>query len=94
MSHTMRPAQYYRALQLNNDQYIQGYFYNGRFYDGHQFIGQIDEDGAFRYFEGQDHGRPTFPEHVAGHVHRLVLMLKDGTVFDLILVDRESVEDL
>ncbi|MHC8334695.1 hypothetical protein [Pseudomonas sp. LB3P25] len=92
MAHTMLPQHYYRAVQDGHDQFIAGHFYNGRFYDRHQFIGQIDDDGAFRYFEGQDNGRPTFPEHIAGHVQGLVLMLKDGTLFNLVEVDRHSLE--
>ena len=88
----MQPGAFYRARQAGHDVFINGHFYNGRFYDRHHFIGQIDDDGAFRYFEGRDNGRPTFPEHIAGHVQSLVLMLKDGTLFNLVEVDRHSLE--
>lgn len=39
MPHAMQPAQYYGALQVGNDMFIHGPFYNGRFYDRHQFNG-------------------------------------------------------
>lgn len=92
MSHLMQPGLFYRALQDGNDAFIRGHFYNGRIYDEHHFIGQIDDDGACRYFEGQDHGLPTFPEHIAGHVEGLVLSLKDGTLFSLVVVDPHTLE--
>ncbi|PKH77187.1 hypothetical protein CXF97_24725 [Pseudomonas sp. Choline-02u-1] len=90
MAHTMTPKRYYRALQRGNDAYIDGHFYNGRFYEGNNLVGQIDDDGAFRYFESKDDGRPTFPEHIAGYVEGLVLTLKDGSIFDVIEVESKS----
>jgi hypothetical protein len=92
MSHRMQPGVYYRALQEGNDAFIQGHFYNGGFYDGHQLIGQVDDDGTFRYFQGQDNGHPISPEHVAGHLDGLVLHLTDGTLLHLRVVDRPSLE--
>lgn len=90
MAHTMKTGRYYRALQRGNDAFIDGHFYNGRFYESNNLVGQIDNDGAFRYFESKDDGRPTFPEHIAGHVEGLVLTLKDGSLFDLIEVKSKS----
>jgi hypothetical protein len=87
--HTMQPDLYYRALQIGNDTFADGHFYNGGFYDGHELIGQIDLDGTFRYF-GQNDGRPTYLEHIAGEVDGQTLTLKDGSVFDLLVVDRKS----
>lgn len=92
MQLTMKHGVYYRARQAGHEVFINGHFYNGRLYEGRQFIGQIDDDGAFRYFEGKDVGRPTFPEHIAGHVDGLLLTLKDGTLFNLVEVDRHGVE--
>lgn len=90
MKSTMQPKVFYRARRAGHDEFINGYFYNGRFYDRQQFIGQVDDDGAFRYFEVQDNGQPTVPEHLAGHVDGLVLVLKDGTLFNLVEVDRHA----
>lgn len=91
MKLSMHPGVFYRAQQAGKDVFV-GHFYYGRFYQGRQLIGQVDDDGAFRYFSGQDNGRSTFPEHIAGHVDGLVLMLKDGTLFNLIEVDRHTWE--
>jgi hypothetical protein len=92
MKLTMLPGVFYRARQAGQDAFIDGRFYYGRFYQGRHLIGQVDDDGAFRYFEGQDNGRPTFPEHVAGQVDGLLLTLKDGTLFNLVEMDRHSLE--
>ena len=89
---TMQPKVFYRARQAGHDVFIDGYFYNDGFYHRHQLLGQIEEDGTFCYVEG--HGQPTFPEHIGGHVMGLVLILKDGTLFNLVEVDRHSLEAL
>lgn len=87
MTHTMLPRLVYRALQRGNNHFINGYFYNAHFFEGRFPIGEIDDDGAFRYYAGEYDGRPAYPEHVAGHVAGLVLVLNDGTIFDLIEVN-------
>lgn len=87
MTHSMNAQLFYRALQRGNDLFINGYFYNARFFEGRFPVGQIDDDGAFRYFASEEEGRPAYPEHVAGHVEGLMLVLSDGTIFDLIEVD-------
>lgn len=78
--------------QAGHDVFIDGYFYNGGFYRRHQLLGQIEEDGTFGYIKG--HGQSTFPEHIVGHVRGLVLILKDGTLFNLVKVDQHNVEAL
>ena len=87
---TMQPKIFYRARQAGHDAFINGYFYNGGFYRRHQLLGQIEEDGTFGYIKG--HGQSTFPEHIVGHVRGLVLILKDGTLFNLVEVDRHNLE--
>lgn len=89
---SMQPKLFYRARQAGHDVFIDGHFYNGRFYHRQQFIGQIEVDGAFLYFEGQDNGQPTSPEPIAGHVVGLVLILNNGTLFNLVEVDHQSLE--
>ena len=89
---TMQPKVFYRARQAGHDVFIDGYFYNGGFYRRHQLLGQIEEDGTFGYVKG--HGQSTCPEHIAGHVRGLVLILKDGTLFNLVKVDQHNVEAL
>ena len=56
------------------------------------FIGQIEAYDVFRCYEAQDNGQPTSPEHTAGHVFVLELILSDGTLFNLVQVDRRSLE--
>lgn len=90
----MQPGVFYRARQAGQDELIDGHFYYGRFYQGRHLIGQVDNDGALRYFESQVSGRPTVPEHIAGHVDGLVLILKDGTLFNLVEVERQALEAL
>ncbi|VVO49938.1 hypothetical protein PS838_00237 [Pseudomonas fluorescens] len=89
----MQPKLFYRARQAAHDVFIDGHFYNDHFYHHqHEFIGQIEADGAFRYYEEQENGQPTSPEHIAGHVVGLVLILSDDTLFNLVEVDRQSLE--
>ena len=86
----MQPEIFYWVRQAGHVVFIDGYFYNGGFYRRHQLLGQIEEDGAFGYVKG--HGPSTFP--ISGHVRGLVLILKDGTLFNLVEVDRHNLEAL
>ena len=82
----MQPKVFYRARQAGHDVFIDGYFYNGGFYRRHKLLGQIEENGTFGYIK--EH------KHITGHVRGLVLILKDGTLFNLVEVDRHNLEAL
>ncbi len=91
MSSTMRPGGRYRMRVDGGQGFVDGYFLDNRFYDGpNAHIGDVEEDGAFRYRSRDADDIPKYPNDLAGRVEGLRLVRVDGTGFDLVEVSSEA----
>lgn len=88
MANEMQAGKKYRLRPKGSQEFTDGFFLdNGFFEGGAHHIGDVEDDGTFRYRVQQPDGKPKYPEYKAGQVDGLTLTRLDGVAFDLIAVD-------
>lgn len=88
MLSSMQPGKRYRLCTEKDWGFVDGYFFNGCFYDDRsRLIGDLGTDGSFRYCaENRVSNVLRYFYALIGRVEGLRLVRLDGTGFDLVEV--------
>lgn len=88
MPSSMGPGKRYRMRPDGDRRFVEGYFLDDCFYDGHGVpIGSVETDGFFRYRPINHAGKfLRYFYDFTGEIEGFRLVVRDGTAFDLVEV--------